>query len=49
MTHPWIDRIKGCRVHFTDKSSAEYDAILFGTGWPARWAATMRSAAPVAT
>ncbi|MEO8244630.1 MAG: NAD(P)-binding domain-containing protein [bacterium] len=32
-TRPWIDRIEGSRVHFTDGHSATFDAVLFGTGF----------------
>jgi dimethylaniline monooxygenase (N-oxide forming) len=30
---PWIDKIAGQTVHFTDGSSEEFDAIVFGTGF----------------
>lgn len=30
---PWTGRVDGHRVHFTDGSSAEFDAIIFGTGF----------------
>jgi len=30
---PWIDQIEGQTIHFTDGSSEEFDAIIFGTGF----------------
>jgi thioredoxin reductase len=30
---PWISRIQGRRVEFTDGSAEEFDAIIFGTGY----------------
>ncbi len=30
---PWIDRVDGETVHFTDGSEESFDAILFGTGF----------------
>lgn len=31
--HPWIAGVDGRRVTFTDGTSADYDAIIFGTGY----------------
>jgi hypothetical protein len=30
---PWIERVDGQTVHFTDGTSGEFDVILFGTGF----------------
>lgn len=31
--HPWIDRVDGSTVYFTDGMSADFDGIVFGTGF----------------
>lgn len=32
-TRPWIDRVAGNSINFTDGSADSFDAILFGTGY----------------